>query len=211
VTVPWETGFENGFCDYAQAMGFCYVTGDASFEAVSRPVHSGTGAAAFYVNSEMPGAQARCVRQGVFPADAVYAAWFFVRAAATSTENWNLMYFNGSVDDELPGFWDVSIHVVDGRNVLVVFDQQRGVRLVPPDGPDVPIGAWFHVEFRLRRGTDNDGLIELYQDGVRIYELDGIPAENSLWNQWYVGNLAAGRDPPESTVFVDDVSIRGAP
>ncbi|HEY3499057.1 MAG TPA: hypothetical protein VGK73_30405 [Polyangiaceae bacterium] len=209
VTVPWSTDFENGFCDYTPPAGFCYVTGNARFEAVSTPAHSGVGAVAFSVNAGAREAQTRCVRQGTFPIDAVYGAWFYVPAAAEATENWNLMFFNGASEaGDLIGFWDVSIHVVDGRNVLVVFDQRRGMRLVPADAPDVPIGAWFHIEFRLRRSAAEDGLIELYQDGVRTYALEGIATDDSVWAQWYVGNLAAGRTPPDSTLYVDDVSIR---
>lgn len=212
VTVPWSTGFEDGLCGYARALGYCFATGDAHFEAVAAPTHEGVGAAAFVVNSSAREAQARCVRQGTFPPDAVYGAWFYVTAAAADTKNWNLMFFNGGpAGSNLMAFWDVSIDVIDGRNVLVVFDQQHQTRLVPTDGPDVPIGSWFHVELRLRRSAQKDGLIELYQDGVRIYSLSGIVTDTTEWGQWYVGNLAAGRTPPNSTLYIDDVSIRLAP
>lgn len=208
VEVPWSTGFENGFCDYAQKQGFCYTNGDARFAAVSSPAHDGVGAAEFFVNATTGEAAARCVRQGLFPPDAVYGAWFYVSTAAERTDNWNLMYFNGRPPGgDLIGFWDVSIHVVDGRNVLVVFDQRRGMRLVPEGGPDVPIGSWFHVEFRLRRSAEENGLIELRQDGMPIFTLDGIVTDTSEWAQWYIGNLVAGRTPPDSTLYVDDVSI----
>jgi hypothetical protein len=212
VTVPWSTGFEDGLCGYARALGYCFATGDAHFEAVASPTHEGVGAAAFVVNSSAREAQARCVRQGTFPTDAVYGAWFYVTAAAEDTDNWNLMFFNGGPPgSDLMAFWDVSIHVIDGRNVLVVFDHQRRTRLVPTNGPDVPIGSWFHVEFRLRRSAQKDGLIELYQDGARLYSQSGVVTDTTDWGQWYVGNLAAGRTPPDSTLYVDDVSIRLAP
>src|SRR5688572_4045035 len=67
VTVPWSTGFENEFCEYAKARGFCYADPDASFESSTSPVHDGQNAAAFSVTSDpaLDGRQTRCVREGV--------------------------------------------------------------------------------------------------------------------------------------------------
>jgi hypothetical protein len=208
---PWATSFENDFCDYAEARGYCYVDGDAQFEIVAAPAHSGRTAAAFSVNSADGAAHTRCVREGTFPPDAYYGAWFYLGSAAETPGLWNLMFFQGYADGEFASLWDVSIGNANGANALFLFDHARGDVLMGEGAPAVPIGSWFHVEFRLRRAADDTGVAELYQDGVLLYETPPLATDATEWGQWYIGNLARGRTPPESTVYVDDVSIRAAP
>ena len=84
VEVPWQTSFENGFCDYTRLGGFCFANTAASFEVVTSPVHSGNWAAAFHIAGEdVDGLQARCARQGRLPASACYGAWFCSESAVT--------------------------------------------------------------------------------------------------------------------------------
>ena len=211
VEVPWSTGYEDDFCAYTQAGGFCTRDVGATSETVEDPVHSGARAAAFTVDSTVPpqGTQARCFLQGQLPVDAVYGAWFYVPSLATNTGNWNLFHFQGGTPPNLPGLWDVSLgNAMDGSLFLYLFDfLGSGVR-TPENPPEVPIGAWFHVEFRLRRATDATGEVELYQDGVLVMGLTGIVTDNTSFGQWYVGNLADALTPTTSTIYVDDVTIR---
>jgi hypothetical protein len=79
------------------------------------------------------------------------------------------------------------------------------------DAPEVPIATWFHVEFRLRRAADETGMAALYQDGVLVYETPPLATDATSWGQWYIGNLSEGRVPPDSTIYIDDISIRAAP
>jgi hypothetical protein len=212
VAVPWTTSFEDKFCGYAEVNGFCYVDGDASYEIVDRPAHTGTSAVAFSVNSDAAAAQTRCVRQGVFPRDAYYGAWFYLDARAESAGLWNLMFFQGNTDGSFEPQWDVSIGTdADGVNSLFIFDHVRGDVLTPSGAPAVLARRWFHVELRIRRAADDTGVAQLYQDDKLIYETPPRTTDTTAWGQWYVGNLARGRTPAESTVYVDDVSIRAAP
>jgi hypothetical protein len=217
VPVPWGSSFETGLCDYDRAHGFCYTDSNSTFQVVASPVHSGSKAMAFTVNSDAASSrQARCVREGVLPPDAVYGAWFFVPARAKNTGNWNLMHFQGGPppDYRPVGWWDVSlVNATDGGLVLQVVDylvpaQTAPVTYLATNGRQIPIGAWFHLEFRLSRATDATGSFELRQDGVVVVQDTAIPTGDADWGQWYVGNWANGLDPPESTVYVDDVSIR---
>lgn len=211
ITVPWETGFENGICDYVESRGFCYTNGDASYEIVAAPAHLGSSAAAFTVNASEGAAQTRCVRQGILPPDAYYGAWFYVPTSATRAALWNLFLIQGDNGEEMEPLWDVSLGSTDGGGqALFVFDHRGGEVLEASEEVEIPIGTWFHVEFRLLRAADAAGLVALYQDGVLLLETRRATDDTS-WGQWYVGNLADGRSPPDSTVYVDDVSIRAAP
>jgi hypothetical protein len=213
VQMPWETDFEDGFCGYADAQGFCYADPDASFDIASAEAHSGTNAAVFSVSSDpaRQAAQSRCVREGVFPRDAYYGAWFFVPRVSNNTGNWNLMFFQGG-DAPGPGLgalWDVSLASTNGGEGLrlYIYDHQRVDAYGREGGPEIPIGEWFHVEFRLLRTTDETGIVALYQDGELIARRADLTTDPHPWGQWYVGNLVDALTPPDSTVYVDDVSI----
>ena len=124
---------------------------------------------------------------------------------------WNLFLIQGDNGEEMERLWDVSLGNTDGGGqALFVFDHRGGEVLTGSEGIEIPIGAWFHVEFRLLRSGDASGLVALRQDGVLLLETRR-PTDDTSWGQWYVGNLADGRSPPDSTVYVDDVSIRAAP
>ena len=212
VEVPWTTGFETGFCEYGRSLGYCYNDPDASHRVVDAPVHSGNHAAAFSVTSEPSGLQARCFLEGALPRDATYGAWFYLPTRATNAGNWNLMHFQGGSLGALHGLWDVSLaSAADGSSFLYVFGF-LGAGLRAPDTPrPVPIKSWFHVEFRFQRAADATGEIALYQDGAPLMQLTGLTTDDTDFGQWYVGNYADALTPANSTVYVDDVTIRAAP
>jgi len=212
ISVPWSTGFENQFCDYAQVAGFCYDSLAASHRVVTSPVHSGQFAAAFAVSAVTDAgasSQVRCVRQGVLPAEAYYGAWYYIPESATNTGVWNLFHFQGGDPSSQHGLWDVSlVNGPTGKLNAVVYDFIHGtVRNSPP----VPIASWFHIVFYLKRAKDNSGEIALYQDGSKVVEFANLITDDTDWGQWYVGNYASALDPPKFTLYVDDVTIRATP
>ncbi len=216
--MPWSTSFEDGFCDYSAALGYCYAAGDSSYTIVSSPVHSGRYAAAFAVDSRatpFTGMQTRCVRQGILPTTAYYGAWYFVPAVQTNAHTWNLFHFEGGdgPNETLHALWDVSlVNALDGGLRLAVFDFFGGGSLKQTSVvPDIPIGAWFHLEFFFHRAADTTGEVAVYQDGQVALDLTGLVTDDSSWGRWHVGNLADSLAPPLSTVYVDDVTIRATP
>jgi hypothetical protein len=215
IEIGWSTSFENGLCDYQRARGFCYDPGEASIAIVDDPVRDGNSAAAFSVTSAAPvdggenGTQARCFLEGALPREAVYGAWFYIPELRQSTDNWNLMYIPGKDAGPalLSGLWDVSLrNTPDNSLELYIYGHISAVPERDPL-PLVPIGSWFHVEFRLLRAEDATGEVELRQDGVTIQSATGIVTDQYDYHQWYVGNLAEGLTPPESTIYVDEVTI----
>lgn len=218
VDEPWSTSFENGFCDYAHARGRCYGDERTTRELVTSPTHSGRRAAAYTINAEEGvdgGKQSRCYLEGATPADAIYGAWFYLPAGATEVDNWNLVHVvagSGPEPNASAGVWDISLEIRDGVLSLYVRDflnaqaWKRAEETVP-----VPIGAWFHVEFRWRKAADETGIMELFQDGQLLWREDERITTDEPWTQWYVGNLAQALTPINSTIYVDDVTIRPAP
>jgi hypothetical protein len=73
----------------------------------------------------------------------------------------------------------------------------------------IPIQAWFQLELHLKRAADATGEVALYQDGQLLIDQKGLRTDDTSWGQWYVGNYADALTPPDFTLYVDDVTIRG--
>jgi hypothetical protein len=217
ISVPWATGFENQVdCDYKEVAGSCYGYPPASFRVVASPVHSGQFAAEFTVlTGTDAGAQpqGRCIREGVFPAEAYYGAWYYIPESATNMGLWNLFHFVGGNDNH--GLWDVSLvnGSTDGSTGALNLHVFGFLNKTVGDGPPIPIATWFHIVFYWKRARDKSGEVALYQDGTRVVDLTNIVTTDadSGQGQWYVGNLASALQPPRSTVYVDDITIRATP
>ncbi len=214
ISLPWETGFEDQICDYTQVAGYCYGFPPVSYQFVTSPVHTGQYALEITIMTGTDAGaqpQERCVRQGVLPTAAYYGAWYYIPATATNTGLWNLFHFQGGNADttSLHGLWDVSL--VNGASgelrthVYGFLDGSVG------DGPPIPIASWFQIVLYLKRAKDKSGEVALYQDGTQVVDFTNLITDDSDWGQWYVGNLASALQPPESTVYVDDVTIRATP
>ncbi len=213
VNPEWQTGFEDGFCGYAKARGFCYSDPDASYRIVDAPARSGRKAAAFTINTEegTRGEQTRCVREGTLPQDAYYGAWFYIPGGTTNNGNWNLMHFRSAVDDgPLDGDWDVSLVSTDDGRLVPLLRDYVGESMIPPSMDfEVPVDRWFSLSLRLVRESTPTGTAALFLDGELVVELtDVVTDPGAIWGQWYVGNLATDLTPSDSTIYIDDVSIR---
>jgi hypothetical protein len=231
VKMPWSAGFEladsqappelgaaeqpefENFCDYLKVAGYCY--GDQPYAVVTEPHRPGGRFAAEFKVFGASEHQTRCVRQGVLPESAFYGAWYFIPEALKDVKIvWNLWHFQGNDQEGEPlrDLWDVSL--VKGEQAgdweLVVYDRlaqnpnstYRGVEHTP-----IPIGSWFHVELFLKRAADSSGKIALYQDHVQLFEQTNLKSDASKFTQWYVGDLAYGATPSDSSLYVDDVTI----
>jgi len=215
IEMPWSTGFENGFCDYALPVGYCYALAGGSYSLVTSPVHSGHYAAAFTANGDAGDSpQARCVEQGMFPAAAYYGAWYFIPVSEdVGTGNWNLWHFQGAVYGQSIHFvWDVSLANQSDGGLQVYFLNSLADASTPASAiPSIPIGRWFHLEMYFKRAKDDGGVISIWQDEQLALQLTGLVTDDTDWGQWYVGNFAKGFSPPSSTIYVDDVTIDSTP
>jgi hypothetical protein len=186
------------------------LDGIASNSLVSSPVHSGHFAAAFRVvtGAGSTVSQVRCARQGALPKAAYYGAWYFIPASEANLDNWNLFHFQGGVVGTLHGLWDVTLtSQADGSLHLLVRDFLHSTTVQASNVPAVPIGSWFHIQTYFKRATDNTGEFALYQDGQLAADVTNVNTDDTDFGQWYLGNLAISLTPPESTVYLDDVTI----
>jgi hypothetical protein len=225
---PWATGFEEGFCDYLAGTGFCYLSGDqhtAAWEIVTSPVHSGSYAAKFTAVADKTNTNSRCVREGYLPPEAYYSVWYYVPAVATVPSNmpdpndngiWNLIHFQARLPKEkdsrenFSGLWDISLINDDTGGMRLVLYQFGGPPNALPNGrSSIPIGSWFRLRLYLKLTTDNTGEVGLWLNDDNIFSRKGFVTNTvgTMLGQWYTGNLADRISPPDSTVYVDDVSV----
>jgi hypothetical protein len=196
-------------------------------DAPDAPVHSGSHSAAFTVQAEGGTAgtlfpsQARCIRQGIFPKQAYYGAWYYVPRSVVvpppTLQNlslWNLFHFQGSdaPDGENQNLWDLSLYSTpDGALHVYGFDFLRTQTVDASAVGTVPIGDWVHFEVFLKRSDGDAGEFAIYQNGLLAADVTGISTDTTNWGQFFVGSLASALLPPNVTVYVDDVSITPVP
>lgn len=215
VVPDWHTSFEDGFCGYTEANGFCYTSSLAQLNVVTSPARSGRRAAAFTIDTDegREGNQTRCVREGTLPRDAYYGAWFYLPRDTRAEVNWNLVHFQGAGDDGiLRNLWDVTL-VSSTEGTLHPW--LRGFvpgapRIDPAMNVQLPVEQWFSIHVRLLRADEETGTIAMYVNGELVNEVTDILTDDTNWGQWYVGNLAEVLAPAKATVYVDDISIRSS-
>jgi hypothetical protein len=216
IELPWSSGFESGFCDFTQPLGYCLKSGTASYTLVTSPVHSGSFAVAFTINSDLDalGTQSRCVRRGVLPKSACYGAWFYLpRARIANSGTWDLLFFRRGDVTIADGLWDVwLVQDSNGDYWPVINDAIHSVAHLPDTQIVVPADTWFQLEFCLERAADSTGRVALRQNGQQVFGLLGVQTDVSPWAEWYVGSYSkAGLIPGPTTLYVDDVTINDWP
>ena len=74
----------------------------------------------------------------------------------------------------------------------------------------LPIQKWFNVKVHLLLSNNDDGVIEMWQDGKKILSTKGktLPTHDTIYNMLQVGITAARH---ETTLLVDDVIVSNKP
>jgi hypothetical protein len=88
-----------------------------------------------------------------------------------------------------------------------MYRQPRGKR-VP-----FPIGRWVHLKSRLGLSEAEDGVVQLWQDGVKLIDARGqtLPLAAAIYDSLEIGISAHSFGPGSATLYVDDVVISDKP
>jgi hypothetical protein len=72
----------------------------------------------------------------------------------------------------------------------------------------LPVGRWFKVEARYVCAPDFTGAIQVWQDGIEIFHLEGVKTRYSNGDcQWAVANYGTNITPSPVVIYVDDAVI----
>jgi chitodextrinase len=73
---------------------------------------------------------------------------------------------------------------------------------------DIPIGRWFHIEVRHVCAGDFTGAIQVWQDGVELFHLEGVKTRYPTGDcKWALSNYASNISPSPYYFYADDVAI----
>ena len=123
------------------------------------------------------GAQAAAqIWRGGLDAPAVYyGAWFLLPETATPAMYWVFFSFRARTapGTDVP-LWDLKLAPAPAGLELQLLHHDTG-DVEPLAHVAVPIGRWVHVEAFYVPAPDARGRLQIWLDGVTIYELDGTP------------------------------------
>lgn len=72
----------------------------------------------------------------------------------------------------------------------------------------IPIRQWVHVEARYVCAGDFSGAIQVWQDGLEIFQLNGVRTRHPDGDcQWGVNNYGTGISPSPVDIYIDDAAI----
>jgi hypothetical protein len=132
--------------------------------------------------------------------------WYEAKYFIVSGMPFSLVDFENSYFDMSPG-----PRVVFSGNTLAI-ENKFGDKIMyyPASPPEVPVGEWFTVKVHLQFSDTNSGIIQLWQDGEVLLDINGInlPLFNSIQNSLEVGLSASSIG---CVLLVDDVRLSPEP
>jgi hypothetical protein len=153
---------------------------------------------------------ARIFRWAENPLEAYYSAWLLFPERFQTGLWWDVFQFK-SPDEagQSQPTWVLNVgNRPDGEMVFYLWDALN--RRSYQDGSrstTVPVGRWVHVEAFYRRSTAEAGRIVVWQDGVKLFDRDGVRTAISERVQWSLANYTDWLAPSTATIYADDAVI----
>ena len=199
-----------------------YHWGDVSFNVVEGAGHGGGLGLAIRIDTAFQGEPSQGVRlfRRREEEPAFYTAWFRLDDSHTVEDWWSIALFHAR-DETLALETDVSlwdVRVVDtpsGEMVLQFFDHETMQASTADARGIVAPGEWFELNVYLDYRPPDATRFAVLRDGAVLFDMKDLRTSALEPNVfWAVGNGANGISPTESTLALDDASIRlaaGAP
>lgn len=158
----------------------------------------------------------RCESEN-YPQGLYYGVWFFIPVHhQTPAGWWNVFQFKSK---KVPGqaglgsdpMWVLDLRDTDNNTMTLRLRDKvgEGTNYYPQENPiHFPIGEWVHVEAFYKEGSQNDGAIIVWQNGVEIYRKLGVTTRYATGDaRWSVNNYTEKIVPDPSTIYIDDATI----
>ena len=201
--------------------GLCDVTGSQS-QATKEKAHSGVWSAKLSIPGAWGAVRLKRWKEAAANRELYYTAWYFVpqvytvdQAAGGSTNWWQTKSTTATQNDPffLIGWFNPSAGVM--RQQLVWWGPATEGPAAGQNGQrtwnspiNVPIGRWFKHEVRLVNAGDFTGAIQVWQDGVEIFHLEGVKTRYPTGTlEWGLANYASSISPSPYYFYADDVAV----
>ncbi len=207
--VIWSAGHETGdLTEWTQS-----GPGDFSGSAAAGPTvvageaHSGSYSVHMSISNV-----AGLWRQGTFPTEAYYSAWFYLPQPYQTITSWTIMTFGNAAPPDGGSIGEVTIlnlrTLPGGEIVLFAFDDRLPYLQLPLAAPpaEVPVMKWFQIEVFYRNANDDTGRLSVWLDGRRVYDITNRPSGVGPALYLGMGNIP-DRVLPRPEIYVDDAVI----
>jgi len=226
--ILWSAGMESGNLNewYVDRGGGKFNTGNADAVASRDYAHSGNWSAKLTI-SGTTSAATRLWRwkEAQENREAYYSTWYFfpqrysVNPGGGGT---NLAFFKSRTwyywkndpffllawkNDEPLGALRLTLIWWQGPATEGPLPTQSGKRWwVSPI--EIPVARWFHVETRYICAGDFTGAIQVWQDGVEIFKLEGIRTRYPNGDcRWAISNYGEKISPSPVVIYADDAVV----
>ncbi len=184
---------------------------DNRVEPSSFIVHSGSGALRTYSvpkSEEMVTAKAFLgseMLHYVRGDDVWFSGWYFIAEGGNPFTLWDL---ETTWYEQRPG---IRLMLPTDGELLMELKWVSKKKYYQPKGQEVtfPTGKWVHIEIHLTLSEDDDGIIEVWQDGEKIIDTQGqtLLLDDTIYNYLEIGITAHSFGDEAATLFVDDIVI----
>jgi hypothetical protein len=187
-----------------------FNSGNADSQASRDVAHSGRWSAKLVQRPGGGGTRLFRWREPRRYSEAYYSVWLYFPREYTAVAGWwdVFQWKSKSPAGANDPFWVVNVlNRPEGPMYLSLYDQ-KARRAYSQSIANVPVGRWFHVEARLRQSPDGHGRIVVWQDGAKLWELNGITTKFPGGDQsWSVNNYSDDVQPGPAVVYADDARI----
>jgi hypothetical protein len=214
--ILWQATFEPGDLSewVADGGGGVYTDGRAPDPVATQDqFHRGRyGGLATFSPASATATFSYLYREQPIPAQAYYAAWFFIPSSLQVRSFLSLLHFGyhpAAGDPSTIALWDFDLQPeTDGSLVPRLYQTGAANPIVPQPAVAVPPATWVHFELLFKKAADATGQIVAWQDGVQIMSVSNVVTAPTDWIQWDVGGGSLDVITPSPlSIYVDDATI----
>ena len=216
--VIWSADSDTGNLDqwtagqYGEAV---FNSGTGSVTPTRDVAHSGSSALKLSITGANGTSQAARIfrwndpQGNSLPASAYYSVWYYFPQNYTPAQWWNVLQFkskssSGSVDP----MWVLNVgNRSNGTMYFYLWDAMHSKSYDASTAVNLPVGRWVHIETYFRRSTATSGQITVWQDGVKLFDLNNIQTTTFNNQQWSLDNYTDSIAPSSPVIYADDAVI----
>lgn len=217
-SVIWSDDTETGNLDQWTAGQYgeaAFNSGNGAVTASTDVAHSGKTSLKLAINDASGASQAARIFRwndpdgNSLPESAYYSVWYYFPQNYTPAEWWNVMQFKSRTSSSsVDPMWVLNVgNRANGNMYFYLWDAMHKQSYDAATALDLPVGQWTHIEIYFRRSTGSSGQITIWQDDVKLFDLDQIQTTTADNQQWSLSNYTDNITPSNPVIYADDAVI----
>lgn len=216
-SIIWSAGHETGdLSEWESHGGFVRQGSSGMFRLVSPHAHSGQYSVALSIDTLAPtetGAHAAYLFfWEQLPGDTYYySAWYYIPSEIKLDSWWNIWQWkstNGGNSDYSKPMFSLGVETRDDKDFLTLnYRPDTPEKIVFKQSMMIVKDQWFQIEAKYVK-SETEGQVIIWQDGVKIFEEEGLPTvlgDQTVY--WSVNHYAESISPHPAIIYIDDAII----